>query len=90
MEISISLLMGYLLGAFHPAAILAKKKQVDLKKTGTKNLGASNALIVMGRKAGILVVVVDIFKAFLAECGRKVEGRLITCPLIHKVIHSQI
>ena len=67
MEISISLLMGYLLGAFHPAAILAKKKQVDLKKAGTKNLGASNALIVMGRKAGILVMVVDIFKAFLAS-----------------------
>lgn len=67
MEMGISLLLGYLMGAFNPAALLAKKKNINLKETGTKNLGASNALIVLGRSAGILVMVLDIFKAFLAS-----------------------
>lgn len=67
MEITLSLLLGYLLGTFNPAALLAKRKNINLKENGTKNLGASNALIVMGRGAGILVMVVDIFKAFLAS-----------------------
>lgn len=66
MEHIFSLAIGYLLGAFNPAALLAKRKHVDLKQTGTKNLGASNALIVLGRSAGVVVMVVDILKAWLA------------------------
>ena len=66
MEQIISLAIGYLLGSFSPASLLAKRKDVDLTTTGTKNLGASNALIVLGRSAGILVMVVDILKAWLA------------------------
>lgn len=66
MSLTLSLATGYLLGAFNPASLLAKKKQVDLTTTGTKNLGASNALIVLGRSAGLIVMVVDILKAWLA------------------------
>lgn len=60
------LTLGYFLGAFNPAAILARRRNVDLKQTGTKNLGASNALIVLGRSAGVIVMVVDILKGWLA------------------------
>lgn len=67
MKALLSLVIGYLLGTFSPAALLAKRKNVNLKETGTKNLGASNALIVLGRSAGAIVMVVDIFKAFLAS-----------------------
>lgn len=66
METLTCVALGYLLGTFSPAALLSKRKNVNLKETGTKNLGASNALIVLGRSAGIIVMVVDIFKAFLA------------------------
>ena len=66
MSFILSLATGYLLGAFNPASLLAKKKHVDLTTTGTKNLGASNALIVLGRSAGAIVMVVDILKAWLA------------------------
>lgn len=62
----LSLILGYLMGAFNPAALLARRKNVDLKATGTKNLGASNALIVLGRSAGAIVMVLDILKAWLA------------------------
>lgn len=66
MDAALSLSIGYLLGAFNPAHLLAKHKNVDLATTGTKNLGASNALIVLGRSAGAIVMVLDIFKAWLA------------------------
>lgn len=65
MDILICLLCGYLIGSVNPAAMLANRKQVDLRKEGTHNLGASNTLLVMGKKYGILVMVLDILKAFL-------------------------
>ena len=45
---------------------LGKLNQVDIRNKGSKNLGASNAMILMGWKAGILVAVHDAGKALLA------------------------
>ena len=61
-----SLCLGYLIGNVNSAAILGKWKHVDLKQEGTKNLGATNTMVVLGWKAGALVMVVDILKSFLA------------------------
>jgi len=61
-----SLAIGYLLGALNPAALFGKWKKVDLKNSGTKNLGASNATILLGRGYGAVVMVVDILKSWLA------------------------
>lgn len=66
MEILLCLLIGYGLGCFNPAALLGKWKNVDLKKEGTRNLGAMNALLVLGKLSGAIVMVVDIAKAWLA------------------------
>lgn len=63
----VCVLIGYLLGCWNPAARLGKKKQVDLRQEGTKNLGASNVTLVLGKKYGFMVMVLDIFKAFLAS-----------------------
>ena len=71
MKTLISLLLGYLIGALNPAALFAKVKHVDMRKTGTHNLGASNALIVLGRGYGLIVMVLDIAKAFLAAKAAK-------------------
>ena len=62
----LSLCLGYLIGNINSAAILGKWKHVDLKQEGTKNLGATNTMVVLGWKAGALVMVVDILKSFLA------------------------
>ena len=59
-------LLGYLLGASNMAFYLAELKHVDLSAGGTGNPGASNALILMGWRAGVLVGVHDIGKAVLA------------------------
>lgn len=65
MEFVICILLGYLVGTLNPAALLAKLKEVDLKGQGTHNLGATNTFMVIGRGYGILVMVLDIAKAFL-------------------------
>lgn len=59
-------LLGYLLGASNMAFYLAKLRHVDLSAGGTGNPGASNTLILMGWRAGVLVGVHDIGKAVLA------------------------
>jgi len=59
-------LIGYLLGTSNMAWYLAKLKGVDLRAGGSGNPGASNALILMGWKAGVLVGIHDISKALLA------------------------
>ena len=64
--ITVSALLGYLLGALSPAALLDKLKHANLRKKGTRNLGATNTALVLGKKWGIAVMVFDILKAFLA------------------------
>lgn len=59
----ISLIMGYLVGCLNPAAFIGRKKNVDLSKTGTKNLGATNTALVLGQKAGWIVLGFDMFKS---------------------------
>ncbi len=62
----LSLGLGYLIGCFNPAALVSKKKNIDLKSEGTKNLGATNTALVLGRKAGYFVLFTDIFKSFFS------------------------
>lgn len=72
MEAILSLGMGYLIGCISPAALLSKRKHVNLKEEGTKNLGATNTAIVLGRSAGIFVMIFDILKSFFAAKIAKV------------------
>jgi len=58
--------MGYLLGCISPAMWLSKRKNVDLGQVGTKNLGATNTALILGKKAGIFVALFDILKAWFA------------------------
>ena len=60
--IFISLFGGYLCGCFNTAFLLAKIKKVNIMESGSKNPGASNAMVTMGWKAGVLVGLVDILK----------------------------
>lgn len=66
MNAVLSLLMGYLVGCLSPAAWVGKKKNVNLKESGTKNLGATNTALVMGKKAGYFVLFFDMFKSWVS------------------------
>ena len=64
-------LIGYFFGCISPSYIIGKLKRTDLRRLGTKNLGASNAFLQLGRAAGAFVMLFDIFKSLFAVilCG---------------------
>ena len=62
----LAILGGYLMGCSNMAYWLAKGRGVDLRSGGSGNLGASNAVTMMGWKAGVITALHDGAKAFLA------------------------
>ena len=60
------LLLAYLMGCSNMALYLSRYKGVDLRAAGSGNLGASNAMVLMGWGPGVIVAVHDIGKALLA------------------------
>lgn len=57
---------GYLIGCVHGSTVAGRLSGVNLKETGVKNAGASNAAIVLGKKYGALVAAIDIGKGVFA------------------------
>lgn len=60
------LLFGYTIGCLHGSIVAQNISGVNLKETGVKNAGASNATIVLGKKFGALVAAIDIGKGAAA------------------------
>lgn len=60
------LILAYLMGCSNMALYLSKYKGVDLCSSGSGNLGASNAMVLMGWGPGVIVALHDIGKALLA------------------------
>lgn len=61
-----SLIIGYFIGCINLSYILSRLKGFDIRSVGSGNAGASNVVIVIGRKIGLFIAVLDILKAFLA------------------------
>jgi len=59
-------LVAYFIGNISPSTIMAKRQGIDIKKEGSGNAGTTNALRVMGKKAGAITCVVDILKGVVA------------------------
>lgn len=66
MERLICLLIGYVFGMFQTAYFYGKAHGIDIRKHGSGNAGTTNALRVLGTKAGLIVLVGDIIKCMLA------------------------
>lgn len=58
--------IAYLLGSISTGRVFAKIKGVDLTKTGSGNVGATNAGRSFGKKGFILVLIGDVAKVILA------------------------
>lgn len=61
-----TLILAYLIGSFSLSHIISKHKGINLKEQGSKNLGASNTLALIGKRAGAMVLLSDILKVILA------------------------
>ena len=62
----IVILIGYLLGSSSMSYYISKLKKIEIRDKGSKNLGASNTMMVLGWKYGLLVGIHDIGKSILA------------------------
>ena len=83
MSAILSLVMGYFIGCINPAALVGKKKNVNLKEEGTGNLGATNTALVLGKNAGYFVLVFDMFKSiFSYKMAKYLFSRLPYAGLI--------
>lgn len=59
------ILFSYLVGSLNISYFISKMKGYDIREHGSGNAGASNVVIMMGKKAGAFVAIVDILKAFI-------------------------
>lgn len=60
------LLGGYVIGLFQTAYIYGRLHGIDIREHGSGNAGTTNALRVLGKKAGLIVFLGDFLKAVLA------------------------
>ena len=64
--IIIGVIASYFIGSIPTAYISGRLiKGIDIRKHGSGNVGATNALRVLGKSAGITVLILDIFKGFV-------------------------
>jgi len=66
MEILFVAVTAYIFGSF-PTAIIAGKllKKIDIRDHGSGNAGATNVLRILGWKAALVVLIIDMFKGFV-------------------------
>ena len=66
---------AYLLGSIPFGFLVAKAKGIDIRSVGSGNIGATNAMRVLGKPAGIFVLLMDAAKGFVAT--------VYMAPLVH-------
>ncbi len=65
LQIIFCLIMGYFFGIFSSGYFIGKIYHVDVKSKGSGNLGTTNVLRVVGLKAGIITLVIDLGKTII-------------------------
>jgi acyl phosphate:glycerol-3-phosphate acyltransferase len=58
-------LAAYLLGSIPTGYLVAKAKGIDIRAAGSGNIGATNAMRVLGKPAGIAVLIADTLKGYI-------------------------
>lgn len=67
MWLVVALVLSYLLGSIPVSVWLGKvTRGIDIREHGSGNAGATNALRVLGLRAGLLVLVIDMMKGLVA------------------------
>ncbi|MCX5700247.1 MAG: glycerol-3-phosphate 1-O-acyltransferase PlsY [Candidatus Omnitrophica bacterium] len=78
--IILAIIISYLFGSIPTAYIFGRIiKGTDIRKFGSGNVGATNALRLLGKGWGITVLILDIFKGFLPVVlfGNILTGRIV-------------
>ncbi len=62
----VSPVVGYLLGSVPTGYLVGRAHGIDIREHGSKNIGATNVVRVLGKKPGYLVFICDALKGLLA------------------------
>jgi acyl phosphate:glycerol-3-phosphate acyltransferase len=57
---------AYLLGSVPTGFLVARARGIDIRAAGSGNIGATNAMRVLGKPAGIFVLLMDALKGYVA------------------------
>lgn len=64
--IFLAIIVSYIFGSIPTAYLYGRLfKGIDVRKSGSGNVGATNALRVLGKKAGLVVLLIDISKGII-------------------------
>ena len=58
--------LAYLLGSIPTGFLVGKARGIDIRAVGSGNIGATNALRILGKPAGISVLLIDVLKGWTA------------------------
>lgn len=62
----LTILAGYLLGSIPSGFLAGRVRGIDIRSQGSGNIGATNVTRILGKKVGILVLVLDAAKGLVA------------------------
>src|SRR5580704_13748593 len=80
-------IVSYFIGSVPSGYLVARTQGVDIRQHGSRNIGATNVLRVMGKKWGYLVFLCDSFKGFLAvKLGLLIAAHSLLSPVLGGVI----
>ena len=78
----ILIIISYLIGSISTSTIICRIKNVDIKKIGSGNAGATNTVRALGKKYGAIVLILDILKGTLPTMIAKIlSPELLILPI---------
>lgn len=57
--------VSYLVGSIPTGYLMAQARGVDIRKVGSGNIGATNVFRILGKTAGVMVLLIDALKGFI-------------------------
>ena len=77
------IILSYLFGSISTSTIICRIKNVDIKKIGSGNAGATNTVRALGKKYGALVLVLDILKGIIPTLiASTLSSNSLTLPVL--------
>ena len=80
---AVVVVFGYLLGSVPFGLVIARARGVDIRQRGSGNIGATNVARNLGKKLGVLVLLLDALKGALPVIGATLLGLepLVICAV---------
>ena len=77
------IILSYLFGSISTSTIICRIKNIDIKKIGSGNAGATNTVRALGKKYGALVLVLDILKGIIPTLiASTLSSNSLTLPVL--------